>query len=68
MKIIAKRGNSQYLVTKSNEVENPPSYLVDLSQNLSTEMPAQQALKWGYWEEAGELSLVILNQIKALVG
>jgi hypothetical protein len=63
MKIIAKRGNSQYLVTSSADTVNPDSQLVDLSKQIATNIPAQQALKWGYWDEPGDVSEEVLKQI-----
>lgn len=66
MKVIAQRG-TQYLVTESEDIINPPSFLVDLSQNTSAPMPAQQALKWGYWEEPETLSIETLKVIRQLI-
>lgn len=68
MRILARRGNSQFLVTDSLDESdiNPSSKLVDLRQNLATPMPAQQAIKWGYWELPGDIPEVTVKQIEAL--
>lgn len=69
MNIIAKRGD-QYLVTEysvTNGNPNPSGHIIDLSQKSATAMPVQQALKWGYWEEAGKVTEVIQQQIAMLI-
>lgn len=66
MRIIAHRGQQQFLVTEAPSGDiNPPSQIVDIKTGLVTPMPAQQALKWGYWEEAKNIAPDIMAKIQA---
>lgn len=63
--VVAKRGDNAFLVTKNKDEtnENPDGFLVNLASGITLALPIQQALKFGYWEEAGEIDVATKESI-----
>lgn len=63
LQVAAQRGRQFLLKGAKADIDTENAVLVDLTQERAWRIPFQQALKWGYWQEATDANLSDVDKL-----